>query len=200
MVAVKIPIMERDYLVLEAAAETRHEFVGGEILAMAGSEYAHNLICHNLHVELGKALGDRRCSVLGADQRVKVESRKEYLYPDVTVSCLEPKLVPPGPPAEGPKGCPWPASLVNPQVIIEVLSPSTERYDRVDKWFTYQQIPTLTDYVMVASDRMLVEHQQRGPGDSWIYRKLSRDDVLSLSNGVTLPVLALYRMVPELEV
>jgi len=181
--------MERDYLVLEAAAETRHEFVGGEILAMAGSEYAHNLICSNFVFELRQALGDRRCSVLGADQRVKVESRREYLYPDVTVSCLEPKLVPPRP-----------ASLVNPQVIIEVLSPSTERYDRVDKWFTYQQIPTLTDYVMVASDRMLVEHQQRGPGDSWIYRKLSRDDVLSLSNGVTLPVLALYRMVPELEV
>ena len=187
MVAVKVPFTEREYLALETVAETRHELVGGEILGMAGAEYAHNLICHNLHLELGNALRDRGCSVLGADQRVKVEATREYLYPDVVVSCLLPELA-----------SPKPQSLLNPQIIIEVLSPSTERYDRLDKWFAYQQIPTLTDYVMVASDRRLVEHLQRGHDDTWTLRKLACDGTLTLTNGVSLAVASLYRLVPEL--
>lgn len=189
MVAHKEPIKARDYLVLEASAETRHEFIGGEIYAMAGSDYRHNMICTNLVHELRKALGERRCSVLGSDQRVKVESLSAYLYPDVTVTCLDPKLVAPKPP-----------SLVNPQVVFEVASQSTERFDRFEKWAAYQQIPSLSDYVMLASSRMFVEHYQLGPNDTWVYRKLSGNDALSISNGVSIPIAALYWMVPELDV
>ncbi len=186
MVASRVPseFTEREYLALEGVAEIRHEFVGGQIVAMAGAELDHNQVCTNIKTALSFAFGERPCRVIGSDQRVKVEATDEYFYPDVVVVCSEPRLVDPSP-----------RSLTNPEVIVEVLSPSTERYDRGDKWVAYQTIHTLTDYVLVASDRRRVEHFQRGPGESWTQRVLAPDAQLTLSDGTKLDVAALYRLV-----
>jgi Uma2 family endonuclease len=182
------PFTEREYLALEAVAEIRHEFVGGHILAMAGAELEHNQVCTNVKTELVAALGERACRVLGSDQRVKVEATGEYFYPDVVMVCRGPMLVEPAP-----------RSLVNPEVIVEVPSRTTERHDRGDKWVAYQQIATLTDYVLVASDRRRVEHFQRGPGDTWTQRVVPQDGPLTLSDGTQVPLGRLYRLVPGLD-
>jgi Uma2 family endonuclease len=175
----------KEYLALEAVAEIRHEFAGGQIVAMAGAELEHNQIAQNVRSELTAALADRPCHIVGSDQRVYVEAVGEYFYPDVLVTCLEPRLVDPKP-----------RSLVNPQLIVEVLSESTERYDRGDKWLAYRTIPSLTDYVMISSTRREVEHCQRLPDGSWTLRPPQRDGESVLASGVVLNVHRLYRLVP----
>jgi Uma2 family endonuclease len=185
MVASRLPtaFTEREYLALEAVAEVRHEFVDGQIIGMAGAELDHNQICQNVRLALGAALAGRPCRIVGADQRVKVESSSEYFYPDVIVVCGEPQLLDPSP-----------RSLVNPNVIVEVLSPSTERYDRGEKWAAYQTIPTLTDYVLIGTDRRRVEQHQRGDGDSWTMRVLSLTAPLVLKDGTSVELGDLYRL------
>jgi Uma2 family endonuclease len=177
----------KEYLALEAVAEIRHEFTGGQIVAMAGAEFEHNQIAQNVRSELTAALADRPCHIVGSDQRVYVEAVGEYFYPDILVTCLEPRLVDPKP-----------RSLVNPQLIVEVLSESTERYDRGDKWLAYRTIPSLTDYVMISSTRREVEHYQRLPDGSWTLRPPQRDGESVLASGVVLNVHRLYRLVPGL--
>jgi Uma2 family endonuclease len=167
-------------LALEAVAEIRHEYVGGDILGMAGADLDHNQIAQNVRFELGLAL--RGCRVLGSDQRVKVEATGEYFYPDGIVTCLEPKLVEPAP-----------RSLLNPQVLLEVLSPSTETRDRGSKWLAYQTIPSLTDYVMIASDRRRVDHYQKRGDGSWAMRVLTEGEC-ALTPEVRLDLAALYRL------
>jgi Uma2 family endonuclease len=174
---------EPEYLALEAVAEVRHEFVGGQILAMAGAELDHNQICENMRAAFRDAFAKRPCRIIGADQRVKVEATSEYFYPDVVVLGGEPKLVDPNP-----------RSLINPEIIVEVLSPSTERYDRGEKWLAYQLIPTLTDCILIASDRRRVEQFQRGAGDSWTQRALSPTSALVLSDNTSVDLADLYRL------
>ncbi|HEX2685181.1 MAG TPA: Uma2 family endonuclease [Kofleriaceae bacterium] len=123
----------------------------------------------------------------GSDQRVYMEATGEYFYPDVLVTCLEPPLVDPKP-----------RSLVNPQLIVEVLSESTERYDRGDKWLAYRTIPSLTDDVMISSTRCEMEHYRRLPDGSWTLRPPLRDGESVLASGVALSVQRLYRLVPGL--
>ena len=175
-----------EYLALEAVADIKHEYCGGRILAMAGAEPEHNLIAGNVQTELKNALADRPCWTLGSDQRIRVEAIAEYFYPDVSATCLEPELVAPNP-----------RSLTNPQIIIEILSPTTERYDRGDKWSAYQRITTLTDYVMVSSTRRELEHYQRTADGGWILRTLT-SGACTLTNGVVLDFAKIYRLVPAL--
>ena len=189
MVAVRIldeapRFTEREYLALESVAEIKHEYVNGEILAMAGAELAHNQIVQNLRFELGRALEAKPCRVIGGDQRVKVETSSDYLYPDVVVVCAEPHIV-------GEK----PRSLTNPEIVVEVLSPSTARYDRGAKWGAYQRIPSLNDYVLVSASQALVEHYQRGPDDSWTLRRFGPGQTLHLGHDITIEVDRLYRLV-----
>jgi Uma2 family endonuclease len=174
----------KEYLALEAVAETKHEFFGGYIVAMAGAEMEHNQIAQNVRVELSLALADRPCRILGSDQRVLVESTNEYFYPDLVITCLDPVVVDPRP-----------RSLVNPQVIIEVLSGSTARYDHVDKWTAYQSIASMTDYVMIASSKRKLEHYHRLPDGAWTYRVLERTGTVTLANGAVLDLDKLYRLV-----
>lgn len=176
----------KEYLALEAVADTKHEFFGGYIVSMAGAELDHNQVAQNMRAELTTALADRPCRILGSDQRVVAESIGEYFYPDIVVTCLDPVLVEPKP-----------RSLVNPQVIVEVLSESTERYDRVEKWSAYQSIPSLTDYVMVASAKHELEHYHRLPGGSWTYRAVKRAGSVTLGNGAVLDLDKPYRLVSE---
>ena len=187
MVALRstVPFTEKEYLALEAVAETKHEFVGGAIIAMAGAEFNHVRITGNVTTALNNAYAGRPCTAQPTDLRIKVEAATEYFYPDVSVVCGEPKLVDPAP-----------SSLLNPTVIVEVLSPSTERHDRVDKWFACQTIPTLTDYVLIASDCRRVEHFSRRVGQTWPPpRMLEPNEKLVLSDGTAIDVDAIYRLV-----
>lgn len=171
---------EAEYLALEGVADTRHEYVGGEIVGMAGAEIDHNQIADNAGFGLRTALRGPPCRVLGSDQRVKVEATGEYFYPDKVATCLDPQLIGPAP-----------RSLLNPQVIVEVLSPRTEAHDRGAKWTAYRCIPTLTDYVMIASVRRRVEHYQRDATGRWTMRELTEGS-FTLSSGARLEIAALY--------
>jgi Uma2 family endonuclease len=177
---------EKEYLALEAVADIKHEFFGGYIVAMAGADPDHNQIVQNVRAELTMALAERPCRITGADQRVIVEAIGEYFYPDVVMTCLEPRYLDPKP-----------RSLANPQVIVEVLSQTTERYDRGDKWSAYQMIPSLTDYVMLATERRELVHYRRSPDGSWTLRTLA-DGTTVVADGVVLDVGRLYRLVPGL--
>jgi Uma2 family endonuclease len=193
MFAMAVPYTSRftakEYLALEAVADTKHEFFDGYIIAMAGAEPEHNQIVENTKFALISALRDKPCRVLGSDQRVFVRTRNEYFYPDATVTCIEPEY-----------SDPKPRSLVNPQVIVEVLSETTRRYDRGDKWAAYQTIPSLADYLMISSlQRELVHYQRAADDGSWTMRVLAGEGTTSLAIGVVLDLRSLYRLVPELE-
>lgn len=178
----------KEYLALEGVADTKHEYFAGTIVAMAGAEPEHNLVAENVRAELRSALADRRCRIFGSDQRVFVESVEEYFYPDVTAVCVEPVYVEPSP-----------RSLTNPGVIVEVLLPTTERKDRGDKWNAYRTIPSLTDYVLVASTKRELDHYHRLPDGSWTLRVVTGDARVTLGNGVILDLARLYQLVPGLE-
>lgn len=172
-----------EYLALEAVAEIKHEYIGGDIVAMAGAEPEHNLIAGNVRDALASGLAGQPCRTFTSDQRVFVEAVGEYFYPDVALTCVDPVYVDPKP-----------RSLVNPQVIVEVLSDSTERKDRGEKWLAYQTIPALTDYVMVSSTRRKLEHYHRLPDGSWTLRVLHNEGRCTLANGA-VELSQLYRLV-----
>lgn len=185
MVAVRntVPFTEREYLALEAVAEVRHELIAGQIVGMAGAEPEHNQIVQNLRLELGAALRTQPCRISGADQRVRIEATREYYYPDVVVTCLEPRYAEPAP-----------RSLLNPQLVAEVLSPSTEAHDRGPKWLSYQTLPSLDDYLLISTDRRRVDHYQR-TAEGWVLRTHVDHGALTTSAGVILELDALYRLV-----
>src|SRR5688572_7349699 len=127
-------LTEEEYLALEEKSEIRHEFFDGEIFAMAGGTYNHSIIAGNLNRHLGNLLAGR-CSVGNADLRIKVEATGLLTYPDISLICGAPNLT--NQPSD---------TLLNPTLIAEVLSPSTELYDRGVKFEHYRQIPSLTTY------------------------------------------------------
>jgi len=175
---------EREYLALEGVAETKHEFIDGHIVAMAGAEMVHNLICANLASGLTNARRGRPCLVLSSDQRVKVVATTRYFYPDVTVVCGTPSLVGPAP-----------RSLTNPQAIFEVLSPSTYAYDTGEKLEAYRAIESLEDYVLIASERVHVTHYRRTGTHEWAVGFYTAGASLALTSGLVLEVDALYELV-----
>jgi Uma2 family endonuclease len=145
-----------DYLVHERAAERKCEFVDGEIVAMAGATREHNRIKENVVGELFAQLKGGPCQTFSSDQRVLVEATGLYAYPDVVILC--------GPGAYDPADR---DTLTNPTAIIEILSPSTERFDRGKKFRNYQQMPSMIEYVLVAQDEPVCERFVRQADGSW---------------------------------
>ena len=145
-----------EYLVLERAAEFKSEYFKGEIFAMAGTSRQHCRIATNVVIHAGGQLRDTPCEVFGSDMRVKVDPTGLYTYPDVTIACGELEF-------EDQEL----DVLLNPKVIFEVLSKSTEAYDRGKKFDHYRQIKTLTKYVLVSQSEPLVERYVRQPDGSW---------------------------------
>ncbi|MCA9560748.1 MAG: Uma2 family endonuclease [Myxococcales bacterium] len=148
-----------DYLALEATAETKHEFVNGEIVAMAGATLEHEAVKVGLSTALVAALAKagRPCITLGSDTRVRIDETGLYGYPDATVVCGRPDL----------DRTHAPPTLLNPQVVFEVLSPSTEAYDRGAKAGHYRQRASLMEYVLVSSTERSVEVLRRDEGGWW---------------------------------
>ena len=175
-----------EYLAMERASPTKHEYFDGEIFAMAGGSAGHSVITGNIAGELRQRLKSHPCRVYSSDMRIACPSGLRT-YPDVSVGCGEPRF-------EDQRQ----DTLLNPQIIIEVLSPSTEKYDRGRKWANYQSIPSLREYVLVLQDSMRVEHYSREAGaDEWILRTATDRDasVLFPSLGCEVPMTEIYAKV-----
>ena len=136
-----------EYLFLERKATLKSEYLSGEILAMSGASLAHTLITLDIATELNIQLRGKTCNVVTNDMRVKATPTVSYFYPDIVVFCGEPEF-------EDETF----DTLLNPVLIIEVLSPSTEVYDRNEKFEYYQQIVSLKEYILVSQDKVHVEH------------------------------------------
>jgi Uma2 family endonuclease len=144
-----------DYLALEQSSDVKHEYFDGEIFNMAGGTASHSLVAANWTRELGNALKARGCRVFSSDMMVGVPTGLRT-YPDVSVTCESPRY-------EDDREL----TLLNPLLVIEVLSATTEAYDRGRKFHHYQTIPSLREYVLVATDRAHVDHFTRLDDGRW---------------------------------
>ena|ERR1041384_63468 len=164
----------KEYLSLERASELRHEFLDGFVYAMAGESPRHSIICFNLNGIMHAQLKDKPCRGYSPNMKVCTNPSGLYAYPDLAVVCGEPVY-------HDQHG----DVLINPTVIFEVLSPSTEAYDRGEKSLRYRtQIESLQDYVLVAQDRPRVERFSRQPDGTW-----AQTTVEGLAGVLSLPVL-----------
>ena len=151
-----------EYLRHERAAEWKSEYLDGEMFAMSGASARHVLIAANLVRELGNRLREEPCTVYGIDLRVATDRRRHYAYPDVVVVCDPPQFIDD-----------QLDTLTNPKLIAEVLSESTEKYDRGEKFERYRGMPALSEYLLVAQDRVHLELYTRRPGGEWVLREWS---------------------------
>lgn len=159
------------YLAMERKAEHKSEFINGLIYAMSGASREHNLIAGNVFSSIHAQLKGRPCEVYMNDMRVKVSATGMYTYPDVVALCDEPRF-------EDAHV----DTLLNPSVILEVLSNSTEAYDRGEKFAHYRRLSCVTDYVVIAQSQVRVEHFVR-QGDQWLLsEKSDLDATLHLSS------------------
>jgi len=143
-----------EYLAMERVADRKHEFYQGEMYAMAGGSPAHDQIAGRLITKLNVALEGRRCAVFTSDQRVRVGDSGLYTYPDVSVAC-------------GARFDEQGDTLLNPALVVEVLSEATEAYDRGKKFELYRTLPSLGDYVLASQTEPKLEHFARQPDGSW---------------------------------
>ena len=164
-----------EYLAGERDADVRHEFVDGELFAMAGASRAHGTAVANLSRELGVRLRGGPCRIGIADMKVRAAPGSRYYYPDIVVSCNDP--------ADEPD----PYTETRPSLIVEVLSPSTESTDRREKRVVYQRMESLRDYVLVNPAKREIEVYSRD-ADGWSHRRTSEHETLALASiGVELP-------------
>lgn len=187
--AAKPQVTPTEYLAFERASETKHEFVNGEIVAMSGASPVHNLVSANLGGLLHDLVRTKPCVVLSSDQRVHVPTTGLFAYPDLTVVCGPLKLHPEDD-----------HTLVNPKVIIEVLSDSTEAYDRGAKFSHYQSIATLEEYVLVSTRQRRVEHYRRQGAGQWLLTVHAEDSarIAFPALGGDVPLASVYEKVESL--
>jgi Uma2 family endonuclease len=172
-----------EYLALERQAQTKSEYLRGAVYAMAGASFAHTMIASNTLVSLASQLKRRMCTAHSSDLRVNVRATGFYAYPDIVVVCGRPQF------EDHHRD-----TLLNPTVIFEILSPSTEGYDRGDKFAHYRRLESLSDYILVSQRRPLVEHFTRQPDDSWLLKSYEGvEAVLPIpSIGCELPLADIY--------
>lgn len=175
-----------EYLAFEATSSTKHEFINGEIYAMAGGSIQHGAIAVAVSTALSNALRDRLCRVLSSDVRVRSKATGMSTYPDVTVVCQAIEVDP-----DDEHG------VLNPTVIVEVLSDSTEAYDRGAKAAHYRRIPSLREYVLISQSEPLIEVYRRNERNKWelaVEARLSeRAELTSCGAPISLDVDAIYR-------
>ncbi len=176
-------ITEAEYWALEVDSPVKHEYYDGDIYAMAGGSHEHALIAANAVGSLFASLRDKRCRVVGSDQHVKVAATGLNTYPDVTVFCPPTRFDPH-----------HQATLLNPTVLIEVLSPSTRDYDKGGKFDNYKQITSLCDYLLISTDKTQVEHYHRLENGDWLlHTAASLKDAITLTSiDAELPLNELY--------
>jgi Uma2 family endonuclease len=173
-----------EYLAAERVAPEKHEYWGGDVFAMAGASFVHNRIVANLLRELGVRLLDKPCEPLPSDMKVFVPSKPGFVYPDVSVVCGDPAF------HDDAQDV-----LLNPTLIVEVISDTTERFDRGDKLIGYRSVASIQQVALVSQRERRVEVYTRD-GDRWILEDTTDDDVARLrSIDCELPLVELYRNV-----
>ncbi len=182
-VAERSQLSAEEYLAWERQQERKHEYFDGEVFAMAGGSYRHNRLIMKVGFALEPGLAAGGCTVVASDQRVRAHDRR-YVYPDLSVVCGAPAIE-------------HDDVLTNPTMVVEVLSSTTEQYDRGLKWNSYQGLPSLTDYILVSQDRAHIEHFAR-IDNRWIYASASAGDRITLTNGIVLDVDAVFAGVFDL--
>ncbi|MDX1532094.1 MAG: Uma2 family endonuclease [Rhodothermales bacterium] len=170
-----------EYFEWEQTQEVRHEYYEGEVFAMSGATHHHALITANLIVALGTALRGSGCRVLSSDMRVQLAEGVRYTYPDLSVVCGEPAF------ADDRE-----LTLLNPTLLVEVLSPSTAEYDRGDKFAAYRRLPSLREVVFVEQERRSIEVFRRGDEGRWTLYELEGGAVALASVGATLRAEEVY--------
>ena len=176
------------YFELEAASETKHEYHHGEIFDMTGASHRHNVIALNIGAAFHGALYQRDCFVYVGDMKVEVDPGAHYTYPDVSVVCGEVAF------AGGRDDV-----IVNPVVIVEVLSRSTADYDRGSKFKAYRKLAGLRDYLLVDQYRVSVEHFSTDGGGTWRLAEYENrsDRVIIHSVGVDLSLAEIYHRIND---
>ena len=179
-------LTEEEYLALDRAAEYKNEFVGGEMFAMSGGKLRHSDIGVSVVLELAVKLRPRGCRVFNSDARIRTPKSRSYLYPDATVVC-------------GPVERDQDDILLNPVVIVEVLSPSTADYDHGKKFAMYREIASFRDYLMVHTDSFWVEHYTKGDNGIWQFKEYEGMDgeITLASVGCTISMKSIYDGVVE---
>jgi Uma2 family endonuclease len=157
----KIHYSVAEYLDQERASDIRHEYHDGEILAMACGSVRHSRIASNALIAIGLALRGKPCQPHGSDLKVSIRSQSRFVYPDITIVCGEPQIDPRAEQSE---------AITNPTAVIEVLSPSTQTYDRTKKFQYYRALDSLQEYVLIASDEARIETFCRRDDGSWAFR------------------------------
>lgn len=182
----KTLVMPEQYLAFERECEYRNEYIDGEIRAMTGASREHNLIGLSIASELRACLKGRKCEVYHADMRVRIPSANVYTYPDVVAVCGEPKF------EDGHLD-----TLLNPTVVVEVLSKSTARYDRTTKADYYRSIESPAEYLIVAQDEYAVERYTRQADGGWLRADVrGAEAVVELGSvGCALPLADVYERV-----
>ncbi|MBL8211234.1 MAG: Uma2 family endonuclease [Bryobacterales bacterium] len=179
-------VTEEQYLQMERESELRHEYLHGEVFAMSGGTTNHNRLSADLLVQISNRLEGSPCEIFGSDQRVRVPATRFHAYPDLSVVCSPIQY------SDDTKDC-----VLNPILLVEVLSKSSRNFDRGEKFRQYQRIPSLQTYVLVEQDDMLVEVYTRTGRDSWNYRVLEGPDaMLEVEHPpLSIPLKAVYRRV-----
>ena len=175
-----------EYLAIERAAENKSEFVDGEMYALSGATFAHTVITMNLAAGLHARLRNKPCTVHSADLKVRVEATGLHAYPDIVVVCGEPRFVV----AERDV-------ITNPILLVEVLSESTEKWDRGAKFGHYRRLPSLKEVLFVSQSEARIEQYVRQPDDRWLLSEVrGMPGALSLPSVVCdLPLAEVYAKV-----
>jgi Uma2 family endonuclease len=178
---VSLRLTPQEYFEWEETQEEKHDYIHGEVFAMSGGSRSHNRITLNLAAVLMNLLSEERCEVFASDMRVEVDENGRYVYPDVAVVCEAPAFLDVAQ-----------TTLLNPTLIVEVLSRSTEAYDRGDKLGAYREVDSVQEIVLVHQDQRKAERFRRRPGGQWLLEDVT-DGVLSLDSvGAEVPLDDLY--------
>jgi Uma2 family endonuclease len=159
----KTILTEQEYLDFEKTSDGKHEFFNGEIFAMSGASHRHNKIFSNIFIALGISLKGKPCQPYGSDLRVHVPQNSLYTYPDITIVCGD--FIPSEKDTD---------TIVQPSVLIEILSPSTRNYDRGDKFKLYRDIPSLKEYILIDSESVSVEAFHLNANNHWELEELKK--------------------------
>ena len=170
-----------EYFAWENRQEVKHEYFDGEVFAMTGGTQNHSRIGGRIFALIELHLDDSECVVLTSDARVKIQASEKYVYPDVSVTCDE-------------RDQNTPQYISYPCLIVEVLSPSTEAYDRGKKFKLYQRSSTLIDYVLVDAEEISIEVFHKNERSKWEVTNYAADDVVELESiDLTFPIEQVYR-------
>lgn len=175
--ATNLPISVEEYLEGEQRGDIRHEYIAGQVFAMAGASEAHNRIAGNLFFHLRAATRGTPCGVFISDMKARVAAHESFYYPDVLLTCAPDDADP--------------FFKQAPCLIAEVLSPSTELTDRREKLIAYRALPSLRHYLLIAQDRRSVEHYARDADSGWRYRAYDVEGIIELDCPPLRPTLTL---------